>query len=55
MAGQQRDADAYLDSWIEWASRNDYIAMAPQFDEAHWPGSRGYMLGNMFHGRRRRR
>ena len=50
MAGQQRDADAYLDSWIEWASRNDYIAIAPQFDEAHWPGSRGYMLGNTFTG-----
>ena len=50
MAGQQRDADAYLDSWIEWASRNDYIALAPQFDEAHWPGSRGYMLGNVFTG-----
>jgi hypothetical protein len=50
MAGQQRDADAYLDSWIEWASRNDYIALAPQFDEVHWPGSRGYMLGNVFKG-----
>jgi hypothetical protein len=50
MAGQQRDADAYLDSWIEWASRNDYIAIAPQFDEAHWPGSRSYMLGNTFTG-----
>jgi hypothetical protein len=50
IAGQQRDADAYLDSWIAWASRNDYIALAPQFDEAHWPGSRGYMLGNVFTG-----
>jgi hypothetical protein len=50
IAGQQRDADAYLDSWIEWSSRNDYIAIAPQFDEAHWPGSRGYMLGNVFTG-----
>jgi hypothetical protein len=50
IAGQQRDADAYLDSWIAWASRNDYIAVAPQFDEAHWPGSRGYMLGNVFTG-----
>ena len=50
MAGQQRDADAYLDSWIEWSSRNDYIALAPQFDEVHWPGSRGYMLGNVFKG-----
>jgi hypothetical protein len=50
MAGQQRDADVYLDSWIAWASRNDYIALAPQFDEAHWPGSRGYMLGNVFKG-----
>ena len=50
MAGQQRDADAYLDSWIDWTKRSDYIAIAPDFDEQHWPGSRAYMLGNMFTG-----
>jgi hypothetical protein len=50
MAGQQRDADAYLDSWIDWAARSNYIAVAPAFDEPHWPGSRSYMLGNVFTG-----
>jgi hypothetical protein len=48
--GQQRDADAYLDSWIEWRRATITSPSAPQFDEVHWRLSRGYMLGNVFTG-----
>lgn len=36
--------------WLDWASNNDYIAVAPEFSDSDWPGSRSYNLGNMFTG-----
>ena len=47
MHGIGRNADEYLDSWLEWASSNNYIALAPAFDEDHWKSS-SYILGNVF-------
>lgn len=51
MAGRQRDADAYLDSWLEWGAKNDYIIVAPQFDEKNWPEPLGYNFGNIATGK----
>lgn len=48
MHGQLRGAVRYLESWREWASKNNYLAIAPQFDEANWKDSRSYNLGNLF-------
>src|SRR5436305_7936624 len=53
MAGRQRDADVYLDSWIEWAAQNDYLIVAPQFDEKNWPEPLGYNFGNIASGKER--
>jgi hypothetical protein len=51
MAGRQRDADVYLDSWIKWGEKNDYIVIAPQFDEKNWPEPLGYNFGNIATGK----
>ena len=51
MAGRQRDADAYLDSWIDWAEKNDCIIAAPKFDEKNWPEPLGYNFGNIASGK----
>ena len=48
MTGIERNADAYADSWVQWASAHDYIALTPQFDTAGWRGADGYVMGNMF-------
>ena len=50
MSGLNRNADEYINSWKDWASRNNYIAVSPTFDEENWGGSRGYNLGNVFTG-----
>ena len=50
MAGRQRDADVYLDSWAEWGVQNDYIVVAPRFDEKNWPEPLGYNFGNIATG-----
>ena len=50
MHGRGRNADDYINSWVEWAGRNDYIILCPQFDNRNWPGTRGYNLGNIFTG-----
>lgn len=42
MAGRQRNAEEYLDSWRTWAAANNYIAFAPRFDQANWPEPFGY-------------
>ena len=51
MAGRQRDADVYLDSWLEWGEKNDYLVVAPKFDEANWPEPLGYNFGNIATGK----
>jgi len=51
MAGRQRDADVYLDSWLEWGDKNDYIVVAPKFDDANWPEPLGYNFGNIATGK----
>ncbi|MFV0387374.1 MAG: alpha/beta hydrolase family protein [Pyrinomonadaceae bacterium] len=47
MHGLSRNADAYIDSWKSWAIKNDYIVVAPHFDNKHWNGQNRYNLGNV--------
>jgi len=50
MHGNGRNADEYINTWVGWASQNNYIALAPRFDDSSWPGSRSYHSGNIFTG-----
>lgn len=50
MSGMSRNSDDYLESWTDWAVKNNYVAVSPMFDEKNWDGSRGYNLGNVFTG-----
>ncbi len=51
MAGRQRNADEYLDSWVEWGAKNNYLVLSPQFDEENWPEPLGYNFGNIASGK----
>lgn len=51
MAGRQRNADEYLDPWVEWGAENNCLVLSPQFDEANWPEPLGYNFGNIATGR----
>jgi poly(3-hydroxybutyrate) depolymerase len=45
MHGVNRDADRYRDEWSALALRYGFIVIAPEFDAARFPGSRGYNTG----------
>ncbi|WP_413735517.1 hypothetical protein ACL2XP_22755 [Sodalis sp. RH21] len=47
LAGLNRDADKYRDSWVENATKNKLIVIAPRFGEEDYPGNDGYNLGNL--------
>lgn len=51
MAGRGRNADEYLESWIEWGKANDYLVLAPLFDDKNWVEPLGYNFGNIASGR----
>ena len=51
MAGRQRDADKYLESWIDWGKQNDYLILSPQFDDKNWVEPLGYNFGNIASGK----
>jgi tripeptide aminopeptidase len=53
MAGRQRNADEYLESWIEWGAKNDYLVLAPRFDDKNWLEPLGYNFGNIASGKER--
>jgi len=48
MHGRSRNADGYIETWREWASRHNYIALAPEFDDVNWKGAAKYNFGNIF-------
>lgn len=50
MHGRSRNADGYIDTWTNWASRHDYIAVAPRFDDKNWKGD-NYNIGNVLAGK----
>lgn len=51
MAGRQRNADEYLESWIDWGKKNNYLVLAPQFDDKNWVEPLGYNFGNIASGK----
>lgn len=53
MAGRQRNAEEYLDSWRDWAVANNYLVLAPKFDQENWPEPLGYNFGNIASGKER--
>jgi len=50
MHGRSRNAEDYLNSWVEWATENNRVVICPQFDEQNWLISHQYNLGNVFTG-----
>ncbi len=48
--GKNRKAKSHLSRFEDWIPTSNYIVIAPWFDEANWPGSESYILGNMFDG-----
>lgn len=49
MCGINRDATNYATYWVPFATANNYIIAAPEFNSTDW-SSDGYILGNMFTG-----
>ncbi len=47
MHGTGRDASDYRDRFITEAQAQGAIVIAPEFNDADWPGSRSYNLGNI--------
>lgn len=47
MHGTDRNADTYRDTWAPLIAGRNAIVLVPQFDEARFPGARGYNLGSM--------
>lgn len=46
--GNGRDAAETRDDWITKAEEHGVVVFAPLFDDAGYPGSSGYILGNVF-------
>lgn len=46
MHGAKRGAARYLSEWDEFAERDGFIIIAPEFTRSDFPGSAGYNLGN---------
>lgn len=47
MHGTLRNGQDYRDQWTDLADDHGFLVVVPEFSEDHWPGSRGYNLGNM--------
>lgn len=47
MHGTNRNADDYRDYFVDAATAQGAIVVAPEFSKAQWAGSRGYNLGNI--------
>lgn len=46
--GVGRNADEYLDDWVEHAERKRFLLVVPEFSKAGFPGDAAYNSGNMF-------
>lgn len=46
--GDERDAEAYRNDWVEAADQYGFMVFAPEFTDALYPGSTGYNTGNLF-------
>ncbi len=50
MHGNSRTGQSYFDVWEEHAISRGFLLVVPEFNEAGYPGSRSYNLGNIFPG-----
>lgn len=50
MHGNSRTGQSYFDVWEEHAIDHGFLLVVPEFDDAGYPGSRWYNLGNIFPG-----
>lgn len=48
MHGHRRNADDYRDNWVALAEANNFLVVAPEFSDEHFPGSWRYNIGNAF-------
>jgi len=48
MHGVGRNAEEYLDDWIELATQKQFLVVVPEFSKAEFPGEEAYNSGNMF-------
>jgi hypothetical protein len=46
MHGRNRKGQKYRDSWVEYAEKNQFLLLVPEFDETNFPKS--YNTGNIF-------
>lgn len=46
--GVGRNAEEYLDDWIEFAAQKQFLVVVPEFSKAEFPGEEAYNSGNMF-------
>lgn len=46
--GNGRDAEGLREDWVAKAEQYDVLVFAPEFSEAAFPGSSGYILGNVY-------
>ena len=50
MHGNSRTGQSYFEAWEEHAISHGLLLVVPEFNEAGYPGSRWYNLGNVFPG-----
>lgn len=48
MHGRGRNADDYRDNWVALAEKNQFLIIAPEFSDEHFPGFWRYNIGNIF-------
>ncbi len=53
MHGNRRNAESYLNSWIEQADEYGFVLVAPEFPRSKFDGSRTYNQGNVYRERGR--
>jgi len=46
--GKERNASDYRDIWTSASNQYGFMVFAPEFNDADFPGSNGYSLGNVF-------
>jgi len=48
MHGVKRNGETYRDNWVAHAEAGKFLVVVPEFSTQHFPGSRGYNVGNVF-------
>jgi poly(3-hydroxybutyrate) depolymerase len=46
--GVGRNAEEYLDDWIEFAARKNFLLVVPEFSKMEFPGEEAFNSGNLF-------